>query len=136
MCQRLIAVFVGLCFACVVCSASRMSDDGGWNPRVSTPVCTSGGDQQSPVLSSSDGGHLVVWQDSRPDGKAPGTGYPWSVYGRYLAWGKAFPIHLPPDSNAMHPDVSGNNVVWVHHRGWSSLLMTTLKGRQPGDIFD
>ena len=132
--QRLIAVFFGLGFAGAMCSAANRSDDGGWNPSVSTPVCTSRGDQQSPALSLSDGRLLVVWQDSRPDGKASGTRYPWSVYGRYLKGGRELPIHLPPDSSAMHPDVSGNTVVWVHHRGWSNLLMTTLKVGRPGDI--
>ena len=134
MCQRLMAVFFGLCFVCAVCSAAEMSDDGGWDPSVSTPVCTAAGDQEAPALSLSDGGLLVVWQDSRPDGKNADTKYPWSVYGRYLERGKEFPIHVPPDSSAMNPDVSGDHVVWVHHRGWSNLLMTTLEDGQPGDI--
>lgn len=80
------------------------------------PACTAAGDQQSPALSSGDGGLLVVWQDSRPDGKKPDTKYPWSVYGRYLKGGREFPIHLPPDSNALDPDVSGNHVVWTDDR--------------------
>lgn len=134
MCRRLIAVFVGLCFACVVYSAAETSDDGGWDSSVSTPVCTSGGDQQSPAISMSDKGLLVVWQDSRPGGKKADTKYPWSVYGRYPERGKEFPIHVPPDSSAMNPDVSGNTVVWMNHRGWSNLLMTTLEDGKPGEI--
>ena len=131
---RRMAASFGLCLVCAVCSAAEKSGDGGWNPGVSAPVCTSAGDQQAPALSSSDRGLLVVWQDSRPDGKKPDTKYPWSVYGRYLKQGKEFSIHVPPDANAINPDVSGNNVVWLHNRGWSTLVMTTLKDGRPGDI--
>ena len=129
--QRAIAFFFALCCACAVADALGGEN---WDPDISTPVCTAAVDQQSPAISSSDAGLLVVWQDSRPDGKKPDTKHPWSVYGRYLQQDKEFPIHVPPDSNAMNPDVSGNNIVWVHNRGWSALLMTTVKDGQPGEI--
>jgi len=126
-------LFRGILFACVVCLAADASADEEWDPGESVPVCAAPGDQQSPAISLSDNGLLVVWQDSRPDGKNPDTEYPWSVYGRYLKQEKEFSIHVPPDANAIDPDVSGNSIVWVHNRGWSSLAMMTLEDGQPGD---
>ena len=105
-----------------------------WDLAACTPVCMAPGEQQSAAISASAGGILVVWQDGRPDGKAPGTEHPWSVYGRYLTQSKDFPIHVPPDANAISPAVSGNTVVWIHNRGWSSLMMTTLKDGLPGEL--
>lgn len=133
--QRLIAVFCGLGLACLAChAADDQPGHGQWDSGAARPVCTAGGDQQSPALSLNDGKLLVVWQDGRPTGKTPDTTYPWSVYGRYPERGPEFAIHAPPDSSAMYPDVSGSYVVWQHHRGWNNLLMTTLNGEQPGEI--
>jgi len=113
---------------------SQVAAAASWDPASCTPVCIAPGDQQSPAISSGNGGYIVVWQDSRPDGKTAGTEYPWSVHGRYLNQAEDFPIDVPPDANAMDPDVSGNCVVWTENRGWSTLATATLKGRKPGEI--
>jgi len=136
-------LFGGMLFACLISLAADAPADEGWDAGESVPVCAAPGDQQSPAISLSDKGLLVVWQDGRPDGKKADTKYPWSVYGRHLLHPRRrllrlkereeFPIHVPPDSNALHPDVSGNTVVWLHNRGWSRLVMTTLEDGKPGD---
>jgi beta propeller repeat protein len=132
--QKYPAVLYGMLLLCPACFAAAPSAIGGWAPGKSIPVCTAPGNQHSPAISASNNGLLVVWQDSRPDGKNPDTKYPWSIYGRYLEQGKEFSVHVPPDANAMNPNVDGNNVAWVHNRGWSALVMTTLEDGQPGEV--
>lgn len=116
----------GVFFACFLCFMHIAFADGEWDAGVSTPVCAVPDDQQSPAISSGTNGFVVLWQDNRPDGKKPGTKYPWSVYGRYLEQDEDFPVFVPKDANAILPAVSGNKVVFVHSRGWSCLMLTTL----------
>jgi len=120
------SVIWGILFSCPFCFAADTSAGGGWNAAVSTPVCTAAGDQQSPSISSGANGLVVVWQDSRPDGKTPDTKYPWSVYGRYLGQDKDFSVFIPADANATIPVISGDNVVFMQNRGWANLMLAKL----------
>tara|TARA_B100000809_G_C15113558_1_gene521537 strand:+ start:885 stop:1952 length:1068 start_codon:yes stop_codon:yes gene_type:complete len=129
--KEYLCLYLATLLACRVGLAADASADPEWSPGETVPVCAAPADQQSAAITSSDNGLLVVWQDNRPVGKKPDTEYPWSVYGRYLKQAKEFPIHLPPDADAVSPDVSGNHVVWVHNRGWSSLEMMTLQDGSP-----
>ncbi|HCN10383.1 MAG TPA: hypothetical protein DIT01_20840 [Lentisphaeria bacterium] len=124
----------GILLPGLACLAADPPANTGLAPGKSIPLCAVAGDQQAAAISSGDSGLLVVWQDSRPDGKQPGTDYPWSLYGQHLQQGREFPIHVPPDADAIMPAVGGNTIAWMHNRGWSALLMTTLKDGQPGEL--
>ena len=105
-----------------------------WDAGRSTPVCTNAHNQERPAVSSAKQGLIVVWQDSRPEGKTAGTKFLFSVRGNFLKYRKEFVVLCPPDSNAMKPAISGNRVALVHNRGWSNVLVIEVPRGKPKTV--
>lgn len=120
----------------VMIAPPAMAAEGSWNPAASKPVCTTSHDQEHPAISSAKQGLIVVWQDSRPDGKKEGTKFPYSVYAKFLKYRKEVVVFSPPDANAMTPAISGTRVVFAHYRGWSNVMKVELPRGTPEVIGD
>ena len=102
-----------------------------WNARRSAPVCIEAHDQEHPAISATEQEVIVVWQDSRPDGKKAGTKFPLSVRGMALEQRREFVVYSPPDSNAVAPAISGAHAVMSHNRGWSNAILISLPPGAP-----
>gem|GEM_PF-2319846 len=134
--MRIAGIISGATAVLLVLSAPAALAGAGplWNAHRSAAVCKAPHDQEHPAVSRYGRDLLVVWQDSRPDGKAAGTKYPLSVRGLELRQQHRFTVFAPPDSNAAVPAISGRHVVMTHNRGWSNAVVVTLPPAKPTNI--
>lgn len=121
---RRVTVLVALVAVSVArpaCGESR------WDAGAAVAVCTEAHDQGSPsVGSAQELGTVVLWTDTRPDGKSEGTQYVQSVRGAFIKDGGEFVVFCPRDARAQSSAISGRRVAVNHNRGWTNVLLCEL----------
>jgi len=83
------------------------------------------------VASDQQLGVIVLWTDTRPEGKKQATQHLHSVRGKFIEDNQEFVVFCPADAKAQDPAISGRHIVFNHNRGWTNVLMTQLPECQP-----